>query len=311
MTERGRGIYFNCWLRVLERKPPFAKRRNKVGLAIMTNKTPRIYRSASHGFKLAAVVLLFTLTAVRLLLVASFPEREIIPDKFYLFAILIIVFYFWIQEVIDFHQLVKVNKELNDAHKQLQDAEIDTISALIKTEEAKDVYTWGHSERVEKIALAIAEEMNLAEEKRNIIMRAGMLHDIGKIGLSDTILNKKEKLTDEEWEIIKKHPENAIAILQSLKFLSSERDLILQHHERYDGKGYPKGLKGGEISSEAMIIAVADSFDAMNSQRAYRQALSRDEIIRELRKSSGTQHSPEVVNAFLILLEKNPKLWER
>lgn len=277
----------------------------------MPNKTSEKYRSVSYGFKITVVILLFVLTAIRLLLVTYLPSSEIIPDKFFLFIILAILFYLWAQELIDFHKLVKMNKDLRTAHEQLKDAEIDTIAALIKTEEAKDLYTRGHSERVTKIALAIAQELGLGYETKDVISRAGILHDIGKIGISDAILNKKEKLTDEEWQVIKKHPENAIAILEPLKFLLSEKDVILEHHERYDGRGYPKGLKGEEIRLEAQIIAVADTFDAMNSRRAYRESLARDVIISELQKSRGTQHSPRAIDIFLSMLEKNFQLWEK
>jgi putative nucleotidyltransferase with HDIG domain len=269
------------------------------------------FKSVSHDFKITAVILLFLLTGARLLLRQYFPFHEIVPDKIFLLIILVILFYLWIQELLDFHKLVKMNEDLQRTHDQLKNAEIDTIGALIKTEEAKDLYTSGHSERVTKIALDIAKELNLSDEQKSIINRAAILHDIGKIGLSDAILNKKEKLTDEEFESIKKHPENAASILEPLKFLATEKDVIVQHHERYDGRGYPKGLKAEGIRFEAMIISVADAFDAMNSRRAYRDALSRDVIVSELKKASGTQHSPEVTEAFLKMLEKNPDLWEK
>ncbi|MFH0855982.1 MAG: HD-GYP domain-containing protein [Candidatus Omnitrophota bacterium] len=272
---------------------------------------PGKYKSSSHDFKITAVILLFTLTGVRLLLRQYFPVNEIIPDKIFLLIILVILFYLWIQELLDFHKLVKMNDALERAHEQLKNAEIDTIGALIRTEEAKDLYTRGHSERVTSIALDIANELKVNDEQKNIINRASILHDIGKIGLSDAILNKKEKLTEEEFESIKKHPENAAAILEPLKFLSAEREIIVQHHERYDGKGYPRGLKAGGIRFEAMIISVADAFDAMNSKRAYRDALNSEVILEELKKGSGTQHSPEVTEAFLRLLEKNPGLREK
>lgn len=269
------------------------------------------YRSASHGFKITVVILIFSLTITRLLLLQYFPNNEIISPKLFLFVILCILLYLWIQEVIDFQKLVKMNDKLCLTQEYLKSAEIDTIGALIKTEEAKDLYTCGHSERVTRIALAIAKELSLDEGKMNVINRAGILHDIGKIGLSDAILNKKEKLTDDEFEMIKKHPENAVAILQPLKFLAAEKEVIVQHHERYDGKGYPKGLTAGEISFEAMIISVADAFDAMNSKRAYRGTLDRETIISELKKSRGTQHSPEVIDTFLKMLEKDSELWEK
>jgi len=277
----------------------------------MPHETLHKYQSVSYGFKIAVVIMLFVFTAIRLSLIAYYPSSEIIPDKVFLLVVLIILFYLWIQELLDFNKLIQMNNDLHQTHEQLKAAEIDTIAALIRAEEAKDLYTRGHSENVRSLALAIAQEMNLGYEKKNIINRAGILHDIGKISISDTILNKVEKLTDPEWAIIKKHPENAFAILEPLKFLISEREIILQHHERYDGKGYPRGLTKEDICFEAMIIAVADAFDAMNTKRAYRDALSKDAILAELHKGRGTQHSPKVIDTFLALLERDPQLWQR
>jgi len=277
----------------------------------MGRSVEKNYGRVSHGFKITIVVLLFILTLLRLTLLSYFPSTEIISDKVFLFIVLFIVSYLWIQELIDFYRLLAVNKDLQQAHEQLKQAEIDTIASLIKAEEAKDLYTRGHSERVTEISLVIAQEMHLDSESKSTIARAGILHDIGKIGISDDILNKKEKLTDAEWQVIKGHPENAIKILSPLKFLSSEREIILSHHERYDGKGYPRGLKGENIGLEAMIMAVADAFDAMNSKRAYREPLSRDAINEELIRGRDSQHSAQVIDTFLILLKKRPQLWER
>jgi HD-GYP domain-containing protein (c-di-GMP phosphodiesterase class II) len=259
-------------------------------------------RGVSHGFKITVIILFFVLTILRLISVLYFPINEIIPDKVFLFVILSILFYLWLQELKDFKKLMKMNKDLLEAHEHLKEAQISTIAALIKAEEAKDLYTSGHSEMVRKIALAIAQEMNLSKEKQNIIARAAILHDIGKIGLNDAILNKKERLTDAEMKVIRKQP---------LNFLSLEKEIIIQHHEHYDGTGYPRGLKGREIRPEALIIGAADTFDAMNSRRAYREALTEDAIITELKRCRGTQHPTEVIDVLLRLIEKNPGIWER
>ncbi|MDP3790511.1 MAG: HD domain-containing protein [Candidatus Omnitrophota bacterium] len=265
----------------------------------------------SNAFKLSMVVLLFALTFIRLACALYFPSIEIISDKILLAITLFIVVYLWVKEVRDYHRLLRLHKNLQITNEQLKASEIDTIAALIKAEEEKDGYTRGHSDRVTKISLAIAQEMNLDNEKKRLIERAGILHDIGKIGICDSILCKKEKLTDEEWLVIKSHPDKGDKILEPLKFLPTERDIILSHHERYDGKGYPRGLKGSQIRIEALILAVADAFDAMNSARSYRQPLSKEVITSELEKSRGTQHSAEVVDYFLRLLKKRPELWER
>ena len=144
-----------------------------------------------------------------------------------------------------------------------------------------------------------------------IIERAGILHDIGKLGITDDILKKPGKLNDEEWEIMKRHSQKSVEILKPLEFLFREKEIILHHHERYDGRGYPDGIKGEQIPLGARIMAVADTFDAMNSERPYRKSLPKDAIISELKRVSGSQLDSSVVTTFLNLLEKNPNLWER
>jgi len=232
-------------------------------------------------------------------------------QKVLLGLVLIFTVYLWIQEVRDRHRLQSLNEALIQAHAQLEDAEVDTMGVLVLTEEAKDPYVKGHSSRVAKISCDLAREMELPSGRQKIIERAGKLHDIGKIGIVDAVLNKKGKLNDEEWEIIKKHPRQAVEILKPLRFLSIEKGIILHHHERYDGRGYPDGLMGKAIPMEARIMSVADTFDAMNSARAYRNALSREEIIEELSRVAGSQLDPVVVESFLSLLQQNPYLWER
>ena len=274
-------------------------------------KLPPSPDGASHEFKISMVILLFAITLIRLTLISCFPCAEVISDKSILAAILFIVAYLWIQEIRDRYRLLAMNKGLRMSCEQLKKAQIDAITSLVIIEEEKDEYTCGHSERVTQIALAMAQEMGLDGDRKKIIERAGVLHDIGKVGISDLILCKKEKLTDEEWVIIRKHPDKAEEILKPLNFLAEEREIMLSHHERYDGKGYPRGLSGGQIREEAYILAVADAFDAMNSVRAYRKPLSREMIIAELKKSRGTQHSPEAVDALFRLLEKRPEFWQR
>lgn len=269
------------------------------------------YDSTSYNFKIAMVALLFFLTLIRLSFVFYFPNVEIVSDKVLLFVILAIVFYLWIKEIQDYYHLLKLNKKLEEAHEQLKQAEIDTIASLIKAVEAKDLYTHGHSERVTEISLEIANELGLSSESRQLLGRAAVLHDVGKIGIADSVLNKKEPLTKDEWEMIKSHSEEAMKILRPLRFLTQEREIILSHHEHFNGSGYPQALKGNQIMREAMILSIADSFDAMKSQRPYRQALTREQIISELKKSRGTQHDPQVVDALFSLLEKKPQLWEK
>jgi putative nucleotidyltransferase with HDIG domain len=266
---------------------------------------------ASYNFKITMVVLLFVLTSAKLGQIMYLPDFEIISDKMLLFVVLFIVAYLWIQELRDYHRLSGLHRELQQSHLHLKEAEIDTIASLVNVVEAKDPYTCGHSERVTKIALAIADEMKLSEDSKSLISRVGVLHDIGKIGISDAILHKKESLTEEDWKVIKEHPDKAVRILEPLKFLSAVRDVIAGHHERYDGTGYPRGLKGEEISIETLVLAVADAFDAMNSRRAYREPMSKETIAGELKNGRGAQHAVAVVDALFKVLEKKPRLWER
>lgn len=141
--------------------------------------------------------------------------------------------------------------------------------------------------------------MNLDKDNVNQLRTAGLMHDIGKIGIEDKILNKDGKLNNHEWLEIKRHPEIGYRILSSANEFSKLADCVLEHHERWDGKGYPKGIDGLSISLQARIIAIADAYDAMTSERAYRKALSIEEAIAELRKYSGTQFDPEIVKVFI------------
>ena len=180
----------------------------------------------------------------------------------------------------------------------------ETIRSLAQALEARDSYTQGHSERVTRYALLVAEQMDLSEHQRKVLHYAGMLHDIGKIGISDSILHKRVQLSDDEWETIRSHPLFGDTILGPIKFLSDAQQIVLHHHERYDGSGYPGRLRGDEIPLEARIIAVADAFDAMTSDRPYRVAMERDKAIAEISRASGQQFDPRVVEAFLVAIQK-------
>ena len=157
---------------------------------------------------------------------------------------------------------------------------------LVSTIEAKDSYTRGHTDRVAEYARMIAEEMKLTKRDIEIVCFGAALHDIGKLGVYENILNKPSELTEQEWEIVRSHPEVGANIIKNMKFLESACDLVRHHHERLDGKGYPDHLVGDEISLGARIVAVADSFDAMTSDRPYRRAFSVDESIEQLKRQS-------------------------
>lgn len=179
----------------------------------------------------------------------------------------------------------------------------ETIRSLAQALEARDAYTKGHSERVMRYALRAAVAMGVPESERRILGHASLLHDIGKIGIADSILNKTVPLTPEDRKMIENHPIYGDSIIGPLRFLDSVQALVRYHHERYDGTGYPEKLKGDNIPLGARIIAVADSYDAMTSSRPYRAALSQEIAVSEIRKGSGTQFDPAVVKVFLELLE--------
>ena len=178
------------------------------------------------------------------------------------------------------------------------------IKALSQAIEAKDPYTRGHSERVAEYSRKLGIKMGLDKEKVEALYWAGILHDIGKIAVPTNILIKPEKLTDEEYEKIKIHPEFSYKICKELKTLKQVLPAIRHHHERYDGNGYPDGLKENKIPLEARIMAVCDSFDAMTSDRAYRKALSKEEAIKILRNGKGKQWDPEIVDKFISLINE-------
>jgi HD-GYP domain-containing protein (c-di-GMP phosphodiesterase class II) len=185
----------------------------------------------------------------------------------------------------------------------LSDLFKSSIRALVNTVEAKDKYTRGHTERVTEYSLMIARKLNLAQTEIQRIELSALLHDVGKIGIPDKILLKPGKLTEEEYEVVKEHPDRGVSIMQPIKQLHTVLDGIKYHHERMDGKGYPEGLKGNEIPLVAKIITIGDAYDAMTTDRPYRKALSQEEAIRRLKKDSPAQFDPELVDAFIDCLE--------
>ncbi|MDX9917561.1 MAG: HD-GYP domain-containing protein [Gudongella sp.] len=185
---------------------------------------------------------------------------------------------------------------------EMRNLYLSTIQALNKTVEAKDPYTSGHANRVEKLAVELAEAYHLPFESIQNIKTASILHDIGKIGINDSILNKATKLTSEEFVEIMKHPSIGAEIISKVDFLKDITTIVKHHHERYDGKGYPDGLSGEDIPIEACVLTIADSYDAMTSDRPYRRALTTAEAIEELRRNSGTQFHPKLVETFISLL---------
>lgn len=180
----------------------------------------------------------------------------------------------------------------------LKKSYFDTIRAVSNSVEARDPYTRGHSQRVGKIAKVIAEELHWNQEQKELIDWGAVLHDVGKIGIPDGILNKPGRLTNEEYSVIKSHPVIGAEIVKEISFLEPVMFYILEHHERFDGKGYPGGMDRKNISLEGRILAIADTFDAMTTDRPYRKALEPEVAIKEILDNAGTQFDPEIVDAF-------------
>jgi putative nucleotidyltransferase with HDIG domain len=202
----------------------------------------------------------------------------------------------------------QMSDELMQEKGKLQRYYIETIKSLIRALEAKDKYTSGHSERVAHYAIHIARRLGLPEKDIRLLEEVATLHDIGKIGIPAKILNKNGPLTKDEQDVVKQHPTVGEEILKPIEFLEPGLSAVRDHHERQDGSGYPHGIKGGLISIFAAIAAVADSYDAMTSDRPYRKALTKEEAISILEKNKGTQFDAEVVDAFVAYLEsQKPK----
>ena len=185
-----------------------------------------------------------------------------------------------------------------------------TIKSIAFALDAKDPYTHGHSMRVTLYSLALGKELNLPDEILEEIETAGLLHDIGKIAIPEKILLKPGKLTEEEFDVIKTHPALGEKLVLSIEKLTIISNWLKYHHERYDGKGYPDGLVGEAIPISARIIAIADTYDAMTSNRAYRSALSHQEAIDEIKRCSGTQFDPNLAELFINISKEIDRIKE-
>lgn len=200
-------------------------------------------------------------------------------------------------------QLITTNHKLHESLSALDESQ-NIIFTLALALESKDPYSQGHSERVTDYAVELGRHLNLSEVDQVNIYRAAILHDIGKIGIPDAILNKQGALVSEEWSIMKSHPERGEAICSKLNFAREILPIIRHHHERYDGKGYPDGLSGEDIPFLARLVSIADTVDAITSSRPYRSAGTFEQVLEELKKYAGTQFDPVLVEAFISLYNK-------
>jgi energy-coupling factor transport system substrate-specific component len=193
-----------------------------------------------------------------------------------------------------------------DIAELLERTHFETVMAFSEALEARDQYTAGHSRRVMEYSKSIGQRMKLAEQNIEQLKKSALLHDIGKIGIPDIVLHKQTKLSDEEYDIIKSHSEIGATILKYIKSFKNLVPAVYHHHERFDGKGYPHGIKGEAIPLHARIIAIADSFDAMTSNRAYRNALSFKTALSELERGRGVQLDPDITDIFIEILKESP-----
>ena len=202
------------------------------------------------------------------------------------------------------------SRELMDSYRRLEESSLEAIESLNAAVDAKDPYTAGHSARVQRVSLAVAEELGVARERFDAIRFGGLFHDIGKIAVPDRVLTKSGALDDGEYAVIQRHPADGAEIVSHFGRLREAVPLIRHHHERWDGKGYPDGLAGEEVPVEAFIVGLADAWDAMTTDRPYRGALTMEAAAAEVRRCRGTQFCPAVVDAFFAALRRQPSLFE-
>ena len=223
----------------------------------------------------------------------------------FLEVLILITFKSILSNLSQMHEIIHQNEALEIAKNDIKTLSVEVMEALAHTIDAKDEYTKGHSIRVAQYSRMLAEKMNLTPEECENIYYMGLLHDIGKIGVPNEIINSPGRLTDEEYNVIKTHPVLGYEILSEIK---SRPDLSIGarwHHERYDGKGYPNNKSGEDIPLSARIIAVADSYDAMTSNRSYRKYLPQEKVIDELKKNKGTQFDPQIVECMLEIISED------
>ena len=199
----------------------------------------------------------------------------------------------------------KLNKNLEQDNIHLRKALEQTITILVNIAEMKDPYTVGHQKRVSQLATAIAKKMNLPEEKVEFVRIASLIHDIGKVSVPSEILNKPSKLTDSEYALIKTHPAVSYKYIKDIDFPRKVADIILQHHEKMNGTGYPNDLRNREILLEAKIVSVADVVESMDHKRPYRPALGIDKALEEISKNKGKLYDPAVVETCIKLIKED------
>ena len=210
-----------------------------------------------------------------------------------------------IKSIAQMKEIKEINSELSETYRKLESAYMESIETLRHTVDAKDTYTRGHSDRVAEFSVLIGEKLGLSDTDLRTLRIGGLFHDIGKIGIPDSILLKESRLTDDEYSEIKNHPAIGVHILSTATIFNDIIPIVKHHHEKWDGNGYPSRLQGENIPFLARITTIADSFDAMSSKRSYRNSLPLDIIKEEFRKNRGIQFDPKLTDLFLDILEND------
>jgi len=206
--------------------------------------------------------------------------------------------------------IIRLNEELNDNYLELRNRYFEIVETLRLVVESKDNYTKGHSDRTAKLSVLLGKELGLAKNQLEVLKIGAIFHDIGKIGTRDEILTKNSGLQNWEYEEIKKHPEKGVRILAAVSMFNDILPIVLYHHERFDGMGYPEGLIGEEIPLLARIVTIADAFEAMTSDREYRRKLDFCEVVEQLEIGSGTQFDPRLCHLFLNMIESDTEVFQ-
>lgn len=266
-----------------------------------------LYHSRKLVLVMGSVALAANIACVIRFFVIGMVTGDDIKDVEIQIGMILFCFIFAYIATVIYDKIVKQNtayiESIDDKQKQLERVTLQTITTIANIIDAKDEYTKGHSYRVAEYSSALAEELGWSKERVSNVKYIGLLHDIGKIGIPDSILNKPGKLTDSEYALMRKHAEIGGNILSGNHMIDGMDEGAKFHHERYDGRGYPMGLKGEDIPEMARIIGIADAYDAMTSNRVYRKRLSNEKVIAEIKRCSGTQFDPKLAEIFVKMIE--------
>ncbi|MDA8233943.1 MAG: HD-GYP domain-containing protein [Clostridia bacterium] len=275
-------------------------------MALNISYRDRVLHFVSSGIWLA----LFLVSTLLFPILLPAPTAEDTTTSLMITKVTIFIMVVFLIDIINHYTLLLTN-QLDKNEKEITMAALtDSVGTLVQALEAKDQYTNGHAQRTNKYAQLIFDRLGMIEISQESFITGCLLHDIGKIGMPDSILGKRGNLSAEEFSLIKEHPLIGAKILENAKSLIDVIPMVLSHHERYDGSGYPQGLKGEEIPFEARILAVADAYDAMTSSRPYRDAMSSAQAYMEISDQAGKQFCPKVVKAFVSIYDEIHKAFE-